>query len=265
MAGSFEHQRPRQLGVAVVAEHGIVANGGRADERGADAVLGDVAHPDLGEAAGGGVREPLPGHDHVPVVDSTQPGEHFGELGLSVARHAGDSEDLATANVEAHLAQRGQASRAARRHGAQLHDCFVGGCVPMLHRQLALLTRHQGRQLTRRHAGGGQRGDVLTIAQHGDPVADLEHLVELVGDEDDRPPGRHQLAHHAEQLARLGGGEHGGGLVEDQRARSPGKHPQDLDALLLANGELPDLRLRMDPQPELVHQAVGTLPPGRGR
>ena len=65
------------------------------------------------------------------------------------------------------------------------------------------------------------------------------------------------VAHHAEQLARLGGGEHGGGLVEDQCSRPPSQHPQDLDPLLLADRELPDLRLRIDPQPELVHQAVG--------
>ena len=47
---------------------------------------------------------------HVPVVDSTQPGEHFGELGLAVAGHAGDAQDLATSHRQAHVAQRGQAA-----------------------------------------------------------------------------------------------------------------------------------------------------------
>ena len=254
---ALQHERSGQVGAAIVAEDGVVTNGGRADESGADAVLGDVADSGVGEAPRRCVREPLPGHDDVPVVDSAQPGENFRQLGLAVARHAGDPQDLATSNRQAHLAQRGQATRAPRRDTPQLHDGFVGGRVPMLHRQLALLTRHQRRQLAGGHTGGGPRHDVLAVAQHRDPVADLEHLVELVGDEHDRSPGGHEVAHHAEQLARLGRGEHGGGLVEDQCSGPPSQHPQDLHPLLLADRELPDLRFRIDAQPELVHQAVG--------
>ena len=95
--------------------------------------------------------------------------------------------------------------------------------------------------------------------------ADLEHLVELVRDEHDRPAGGHQRPDHAEQLAGLGGGEHGRRFVEDQDPRPPGQHAQDLDPLLFADRELPDPGLGIDAEPELVHQPVGTggeLPAG---
>ena len=89
------------------------ATGRRADESGADAVLGNVAHAGVGEAPRRSVRDRLSGHDDVPVVDATQTGEHLGELGLSVARHAGDAEDLARV-------ERSGSRRAARARPRQL-------------------------------------------------------------------------------------------------------------------------------------------------
>ena len=71
-------------------------------------------------------------------------------------------------------------------------------------------------------------------------------------------------ADHAEQLARLGRGEHGGGLVQDQHPGPPGQHAKDLHPLLLAHRELPHLGLGIDPEAELVHQAVGAGRPARG-
>ena len=46
------------------------------------------------------VGESLAGDDDLAGVDPAQPGEHLGQLGLAVARHAGDAEDLARAHVE---------------------------------------------------------------------------------------------------------------------------------------------------------------------
>ena len=103
-------------------------------------------------------------------------------------------------------------------------------------------------------AGGVDGDDPLAVAQHRDPVADLEHLVELVRDEHDRAPAGDERPHDVEQLAGLGRREHGGRLVEDQDPRAPGEDAEDLDALLLADRQLPDLGLRVDAQPELVHQ-----------
>ena len=68
-----------------------------------------------------------------------------------------------------------------------------------------------------------------------------------------RPAG-HERPDDVEQVAGLGRRQHGGRLVEDQDPRAPGEHAEDLDPLLLADRQLPDLGLRVDAQPELVHQ-----------
>ena len=58
----------------------------------------------------------------------------------------------------------------------------------------------------------------FAIAQHGDPVADLEDLFQAVGDVDDAATLLAQLADDHEQLLCLGVGQRVGGLVHDDDA-----------------------------------------------
>ncbi|MND92340.1 hypothetical protein D3C80_844950 [compost metagenome] len=58
----------------------------------------------------------------------------------------------------------------------------------------------------------------FAIAQHGDPVADLEDLLEAVGDVNDAATLLAQLADDHEQLLCLGVGQGVGGLVHDDDA-----------------------------------------------
>jgi hypothetical protein len=88
--------------------------------------------------------------------------------------------------------------------------------------------------------GGVHGADDPAVAQHGDPVGDLEHLVQRVGDEDDRLALGLELAQVGEQLLDLLGDEHGGRLVEDQDVGAAVQQLQDLDALLLADGQVLD-------------------------
>ena len=76
--------------------------------------------------------------------------------------------------------------------------------------------------------------------------ATLEHLVELVADEDDRDALGRELAERVEQLVDLLRHEHGGWLVEDEDAGSPVEHLHDLDALAVADAELGDERVGLD-------------------
>ena len=94
--------------------------------------------------------------------------------------------------------------------------------------------------------GGRGRGDDLTPAQDADAVGDLQDLVELVRDEDDAEALRRHAAQRLQQTARLLRREDGGRLVEDEDARAEVEQAQDLDPLLLADGELPDLGARID-------------------
>ena len=86
----------------------------------------------------------------------------------------------------------------------------------------------------------------LPAPQHRDPVGDLEHLVQLVADEDDRRAALLQALDDSEQLARLLRRQHGGRLVEDQDVGAAVERLQDLDALLPADADALDLRGRVD-------------------
>ena len=109
----------------------------------------------------------------------------------------------------------------------------------------------------------GQGLDQLPAAQDGDPVGDVEHLVELVGDEDHRLAARREAADHLEQLLGLLRREHCGRLVEDEDVRLAIERLQDLDALLLADGDVLDLRRRVDGQSvavrDLLDAALGLV------
>jgi hypothetical protein len=59
-------------------------------------------------------------------------------------------------------------------------------------------------------------------------------------------PLRLELAEDAEQIVGLLGGQHAGGLVEDQDLGAAEQRLEDLDALLQADGEILDLRVGID-------------------
>ncbi len=71
-------------------------------------------------------------------------------------------------------------------------------------------------------------------------VCDGEHLVQLVGDEDDCRAVLGESADEAEQVVDLLGGQHCGGLVEDDHVRLPTEDPQYLDLLLHPHGRRSD-------------------------
>jgi hypothetical protein len=79
--------------------------------------------------------------------------------------------------------------------------------------------------------------DALAEAQHGDPVCDLEDVVEVVRDEHDGQPALRQPAHEVEHLARLRDAERRRGLVEDHDLRVPHHRLGDGDGLALSSRE----------------------------
>ena len=168
-----------------------------------------------------------------------QADNRLGEFALTVAGHTGHPHDLGLPHFEVDLTQgldapitvSGQAShrqggRARHRPGAS-----PGGQVPPDH--------HPG-EGGRVGFGRLHRSDPLAVPQHGHPVGDLQHLVELVGDEDDGLPVGGHGPHRHEQALSLLGGKHRGRFVQDQDANSPVQELQDLDPLLLPDRELPD-------------------------
>ena len=74
-----------------------------------------------------------------------------------------------------------------------------------------------------------------------DPIGDLEDLVELVADEDDRVALRREPTQDGEDLFRLLRGEDGGRFVEDEDPGIAVERLEDLDPLLPADGQVPIL------------------------
>ncbi len=100
------------------------------------------------------------------------------------------------------------------------------------------------------------------VAHDGDPVGDLEHLLEAVRDVEDGDAVGGQLAQDREQPPRLALVERRVGLVEDQHPRPLDEHPAQLDQLALADAEAADDGVRVGGQadaPEDRHRPAAHL------
>ena len=88
-------------------------------------------------------------------------------------------------------------------------------------------------------------------------VGDLQRLLEVMRDVDDRhAPGR-EIADDLEQKLHFSRGERGGGLVHDEDAAVDGERPRDLDDLLLAEAQFFDGSERVDVLLEFLHERAG--------
>ena len=101
------------------------------------------------------------------------------------------------------------------------------------------------------------RVDLLALPEHGDPVGDLEHLVQLVGDEDDRLPLRLEGADDREELLRLLRRQDRGRLVEDEDLGAAVERLQDLGPLLHADADGLDPGVRVGPRARTAWRAPG--------
>ena len=184
-----------------------------------------------------------------PLDPGLEPEERLGELGLAVALHAGDGEDLAAAHVEADVVDDEVPDRVDDGEALD-HECGLAELrLLLLHGELDGAADHERRELGVRGGGRGLADD-LAEADDGDAVGDLAHLAQLVRDEHDRGAALLELAHDAHELVGLLRGEHRGRLVEHEHAGVAGERLDDLDALLHADGEVVDERVGVDVEPE---------------
>ena len=184
-----------------------------------------------------------------------QAGDRLGELALAVAGDAGDRQDLARAQLERHVVQRALSAIAVALEPLDLQH----GLADVVRRDLAprrrdLAADHQRRERLRRRLRRLQRAERAAAAQHGDAIGDRHHLVQLVRDEDDGAPLVRHRAQRREERLHLLRRQHRRRLVEDQDARVAVQRLEDLDALLLADGELPDARVGLHRQPVALGQ-----------
>ena len=212
----------------------------------------------------GAVAEPLLRHEGraklAPLRDRKMPGgdafDHDGagilrqplarqrgeEFVLAVAGDAGDAQDFTTLQFERDVLE----PHAVRIVGLEAEivddqprhrDFPLAGGLHFLDLGADHHARQRGRGLRLGIAGR----DLLAAAQDGGGVAEPLHLFQLVADVEDRAALGLQPLQHDEELVGLLRRQHRGRLVEDQEFRILHQRAHDLDALALADRQLPDL------------------------
>src|SRR6267142_2280820 len=243
----------------MVAERQVLLHAERQTEAAPLAILGQVRHARAPRGGGGTVEGDVVPQRSGPVR-SPQPGEDLRELRLSVPVHAGDAEDLSALQLERQSPERGAS---AVRGAGELADREENGSA------LAL----PGGCFRRRCGPFDQRaGDLVRIGltppadldeppapEDRDPIGHVQHLAQLVRDEDHCAPFLGERAHRAQQRRGFLRREQRRRLVEDQH---PGPAPElldDLDALLCGHAQRLNARLGVDGQPAPL-RPLGHLP-----
>ncbi|GAA3048468.1 hypothetical protein GCM10020000_30910 [Streptomyces olivoverticillatus] len=110
------------------------------------------------------------------------------------------------------------------------------------------LADHQLGELLGRGLAGDRGAHGGAAPDDGDVVGDGEYLAQLVRDEDDRQTLGLELAQVVEERVDLLRDQHGGRLVEDQRAGTAVEDLEDLHALAVGDAEVLDEDVRAHTQ-----------------
>ncbi len=184
--------------------------------------------------------------DDLPAADGLQAGDGLQQLLLPAAGDPGDAEDFPAVGGKGNVLEDMDALAVVHVEAVdhQPGGRVLGGAA--LDVEVHLLADHHLGQLRLVRMGRLHRGDMDAAAQDGDPVADLEHLVELMGDDDDGlavPPHHPQNVEEPVDLLR---GQHGRGLVQDQDVRPAVEDLDDLHRLLFGDRHVVNLFFGVD-------------------
>ncbi len=200
--------------------------------------------PDAGadEAARVAGRDPLAVDLDLPAVDGVGAEQRAQQLGPPRAEQPADPEDLALADLQVDRRVGPAHAQAGRLQQRLPGLARLAGRV----QRLDLAADHGRDQRVVVEVGHRARRAHLAVAQHGDAVADLEHLLEPVADVEHRHPALAQLADQLQQRVRLVAGQRGRRLVEHDHAGVARQHLGHLDQLPGGRRERVDLRARVD-------------------
>ena len=212
------------------------------------AVFGNVAHV-LAAVADRGMRDILAAEGDRAGGRLVKACQAVDKLRLTIAVDTGDADDLARADGEGNVvhgvallhvgvdAEVVDLQNLARRLGLVLRDLELHGAAD----------HHVGKLLL-----GGlacvDGADVLALAQNAHAVGDLHDLVELMGDEENGLAFAGKLLHRGHQFLDLLRSQNCGRLIEDEDLVVAVEHLQNLNALLHADGDILDLRVKVDIQ-----------------
>ncbi len=226
------------------------------------AVLGDVRQPTL-FARAHGHRGDIGSRDvDLAALRFAESRDRLNERALAIPFHAGDTKDFVRLDGEGHVVH--GARPALTRHHETAHlerrrrrvsVCVLRPRAPRRARFARIAREHDVAANHRARDRGGTRPFGLEArhraagAHDRDHIRDLRHLIELVGDEDDRAAIVAERAKHAPELLHLWRGKNSRRLIEDENARAAHERLQDLDSLLLADAQLAHVLARVHPKP----------------
>ena len=111
---------------------------------------------------------------------SSGAGQHFDQLALAVAFHAGDPEDLTLVQLERNAMQCGDAPV---RDGGQVFDAQRDRsrlCRLLIHAQQHVAADHQAGDLSFGRVTRLQVANDLATPHHGNAIGDLEDFLQLM-------------------------------------------------------------------------------------
>ena len=130
--------------------------------------------------------------------------------------------------------------------------------MPSLGRRASFAARRTRNRPRRRriilHFGGSAGGDHAPVVQHGDVIGDGHHHVHVVLDQDDRDAAVRQQADQRLEVLDLAMREAGRRLVEQQQPRLERERPRDLEAALVAEGQIARLLGRVVGEADEIQQ-----------
>ena len=205
------------MALKVPLEHHVVLQGVVQNQAVLVTVLGDVAHAGGVPLADGGLGDVLAAQGQGALLQGLQAGDAVDQFRLAVAVDACDTDDLAPADLEAHVLH-GVVFVPLGGHGHAPHvqHYLAGLGRGLLHHEVHVPAHHHPAQLLLGAGGDVHGANVPALAQHGAAVGHGHDLPQLVGDEKDALALLGQVLHDLHELLDLLRGQHGGGLVKDQ-------------------------------------------------
>src|SRR3954468_7968892 len=172
--------------------------------------------------------------------------DRLDELILTVPGHPRDPEDLAGADLEVDRVDHLVAAVIADRQTLDLEGRPGRTRFTAIDGERDFAPDHELGQVFLVGLGRDALADDPTAPDDGDPVRDLEDLVQLVADEDDAVAFGREPAQDLEDLLGLLGRQDRRRFVEDEHLRIAVERLEDLDPLLPADGHGADLDLGVD-------------------
>ena len=216
----------------------------------------DVSEPRLVELPRPPARHVGAEHRDGAAGGLPQSGDRLDQLVLAIASDAGDAERLACPNLEIDAAEDFAPAVVLGSEAGHRQDDAGRVRLATIGRELDVPADHELSQVLFVRRAWDPLADDLAAPDDRDPIGDLEDLVQLVADEDDRMPLRGKPAQDSEDLLRLLGGEDGGGLVEDEDAGIAVERLEDLDPLLLTDRQGVDPGVGIEVEAELLAERL---------